>query len=117
MAAIASDDGQERTPAFDGIVAAGPQAPEISATVRSEIAKPSFSSSPWIFGAPSPILNRHATDTSPNLFAHLRRPHAAGIASASAGETAPDAMRPPSPRSPLRPLFGAFPGWSDVWSS
>jgi hypothetical protein len=43
---------EEREPALGRIASARPQPSKIPATVRSETSKPSFSSSPWIFGAP-----------------------------------------------------------------
>ena len=44
--------GKERKPAFGGSPRRGRRRRRYRATVRSEIAKPSFRSSPWIFGAP-----------------------------------------------------------------
>src|SRR5262245_602776 len=54
------------------------------ATLRSEISKPSFTSSPWILGgAPIGILRRQALDERPNFFADPRP------AAAVAGSPAP----------------------------
>jgi hypothetical protein len=86
-------------------------------TGRSETSKPSFRSSPWIFGAPqpafSPAMRRIRIRISSRT---LGRRGACRERRAQRGQTRPDASAPPSPasRSPAHPTIGAkaAAGWS-----